>query len=78
MELPENTGINKHVIELIEEKQPLYEPIYALSLVELETLRIYIKTHLKTGFIWCSKSLVDAPILFAKKRDGSLYLCIDY
>ncbi len=51
MELPENTGMNEHAIKLIEGKQPPYEPIYALSPVELETLKTYIKTHLKTGFI---------------------------
>ncbi len=31
MELPENTGMNEHTIKLIEGKQPLYGPIYALS-----------------------------------------------
>ncbi len=51
MELPENTGMNEHAIELIEGKQPLYRPTYALSPVELETLKTYIETHLKTGFI---------------------------
>ncbi len=51
MELPENTGMNEHAIELIEEKLPFCRPIYALSLVELETLKTYIETYLKTGFI---------------------------
>ncbi len=57
MKLSENTNINKYAIELIEGKQPPYGPIYALSLVELETLKIYIKTYLKNGFIQPSKSL---------------------
>ncbi len=78
MELPENTGMNEHAIELIDGKQPLYGPIYALSPVELETLKAYIETHLKTGFIQPSKSLAGAPILFDKKPDGSLRLCVDY
>ena len=51
MKRPENTEINKHIIKLIDEKQPLYKLIYALNLVELETLKTYIETHLKTGFI---------------------------
>ncbi len=72
------TGMNEHVIELIDGKQPRYRLIYALSLVELETLKTYIETHLRTGFIWLSKSLVWAPILFDKKLDGSLCLCVDY
>ncbi len=78
MELPGNTGINKHAIELIEEKQPPYGLIYALSPVELETLKAYIETHLKTRFIWPSKSPIDAPILFDKKPDGSFRLCVNY
>ncbi len=78
MELPENTGINVHVIGLIKEKQPLYKPIYALSLVELEIVKAYIETHLKTGFIRPSKSLAGAPILFDKKPDGCLHLCVNY
>ncbi len=78
IELPENTGMNKHVIELIEGKQPPYGPIYALSPVELETLKTYIKTHLKTRFIQPSKSPAGASILFDKKPDGSLCLCVNY
>ena len=77
MELPENTGINEHAIELVEGKQPPYGPIYSLGPVELETLKAYIETHLKTGFIWPSKSPAGAPILFDKKPNGSLRLCVD-
>ena len=51
MELPKNTGINKHAIELQDGKQPFYRPIYSLGPVELETLKTYIKTYLKSGFI---------------------------
>lgn len=51
IELPENTGINKYVIELIDGNQPPYRPIYTLSPVELERLKTYIKTYLKTEFI---------------------------
>ena len=41
-------------------------------------LKIYIKSYPKTGFIWLSKSLADALILFDKKPNRSLWLCIDY
>lgn len=78
MELSKNTGINKNIIQLIEDNQPLYEPIYTLSLIELETLKGYIKTHLKIVFIWLSKFLTSASIFFDKKPDGSFYLCINY
>ena len=46
--------------------------------MELEILKTYIETHLKTGLIQPSKSLVDVSILFDKKPDGSFPLCIDY
>ncbi len=78
MELSKNTRMNEHAIELIDGKQPPYGPIYALSPVELETLKAYIKTYLKTGFIRPSKSPADAPILFDKKPDGSFCLYVDY
>ena len=51
MKLPKNIGINEHAIELQDDKQPPYGPIYSPGPVELETLKTYIKTHLKTGFI---------------------------
>ena len=51
MELPKNTYINEHAIELQDNKQPLYGPVYSLGPVELETLKTYIETYLKSGFI---------------------------
>lgn len=75
MELPENTSMNMHAID---GKKPLYEPIYTLSLVKLETLKPYIKTHLKIEFIQLFKSLADIPILFNKKPDSSPCLYINY
>ena len=64
VEPPENTGMNEHAIKLEEGKQPLFGPIYSLGLVELETLKTYIKTNLANGFIQSSKSPAGAPILF--------------
>ena len=46
--------------------------------MELKTLKTYIKTHLKTGFIRLSKSPAGAPILLNKKPDGSFCLYVDY
>ena len=56
MEFLENSGINEYAIELKEDKQPLFGLIYSLGLVELETLKIYIKTNLANGFICHFKS----------------------
>ena len=76
--LPAQTEFNHHAIELKKHNQPHYGPIYSLSPVELETLKTYIKTYLKTGFIQPSKSSAVTPILFDKKPNNSLHLCIDY
>ena len=78
MELPENTGISEYAIELLKSNQPPYGPIYSLGLVELETLKAYITTYLKTGFIQLSKSPAGAPIFFNNKPNGSLRLCVNY
>lgn len=51
MKLPKNTNINEYIIKLIEEKQLPYGYIYTFSLVELKTLKTYIKMHLTMGCI---------------------------
>ena len=76
--LQENTRINKHVIKLEEGKQPPFEPIYSLGPVELEILKTYIKIKLANGYIWPSKSPAKASILFDRKPNRSLHLCVDY
>ena len=78
MELPENISMNEHAIELIDRKQPPYGPIHAPSLVELETLKTYIETSLKTGFIRPFKSPAGTPIFFNKKPNGSFCFCVNY
>lgn len=67
--------MNEHIID---DKQPLYEPIYILNLVELKTLKIYIKTYLKTTFIQSFKTFATAPILFSKMSDSNFCLSVDY
>ena len=78
VKLLENTGINKHAIKLEEDKQSLFGLIYSLEPIELETLKIYIKTNLANSFIQPSKSSAKTPIFFDKKPDRNLCLYIDY
>ncbi len=77
-ELPEHTRINDYAIELVDDWQLSYGPIYSPGPVELEILKAYIKNNLVNGFIRPSKSFARALILFNKKSDDSLRLCIDY
>ena len=70
--------MNEHAIKLEEDKQPLFEPIYSLGPVELKTLKTYIESNLANGFIYLFKSPIKAPILFDKKPDRNLHLCVNY
>ncbi|PKI67619.1 hypothetical protein CRG98_011999 [Punica granatum] len=45
---------------------------------ELKELKVQLQKLLEKGFIRPSVSPWGAPILFVKKKDGSLRLCIDY
>ena len=76
--LLEHIKLNEYAMNLEDGKELSYGPIYNLGPMELETLKTYIKTPLKTGFIWSFKFPVGAFILFDKKPDGSLCLCVDY
>ncbi len=77
-ELLEHTRMNNYSIELVDNRQLLYDPIYSLGFVELKTLKTYIENNLTNGFIRPSKSLAEVPIFFDKKPNGSLKLYIDY
>ena len=65
--LPEHIKFNEHVINLKDGKQPFYRPIYSLDLVELEILKTYIESHLKSEFIQPFKSFTGALMLLDKK-----------
>jgi len=45
---------------------------------ELVALGKYINEDLKNGFIQHSKFLINDTILFIKKNDGSLWICVDF
>jgi hypothetical protein len=67
-----------HKIELEEGKQPPTGRVYNMSQVELKALKEYLDDMLGKGFIRASNSPAGAPVVFAKKKDGSLRLCVDY
>ncbi|RVW34437.1 RNA-directed DNA polymerase-like [Vitis vinifera] len=67
-----------HKIELeLGAKPPAMGP-YRMAPPELEELRRQLKELLDAGFIQPSKAPYGAPVLFQKKHDGSLQMCIDY
>ena len=52
--------------------------MYSIPASELQEIRKWIEENLSKGFIHASSSSCASPILFVKKRDGSLRLCINY
>ena len=58
--------------------KPTHRPPYRLSLSELEYLKKLLKEYLDKHYIRLSKSPFGAPVLFVKKKDGTLRMVVDY
>ena len=65
-------------INLEEGAQPPVGSIYSLTAFEQEALKKFIDKNLNIDFIQPTSSLHGAPVLFIKKKDGSLHLYIDF
>ncbi|XP_069143355.1 uncharacterized protein [Solanum lycopersicum] len=65
-------------IDLLPDTQPISISPYRMDPAELKKLKEQLKDLLDKGFIRPSISPWGAPILFVKKKDGSLRICIDY
>ena len=57
---------------------PPFKGIFRLSQLELQELRKQLDILLKDGKITPSTSPYGAPVLFVRKKDGGLRMCIDY
>ena len=67
-----------HRIELTPGATPPSRPTFRLSANELSELKKQLEELTKQGFIQPSKSPFGAPILFVKKKDGTMRMCVDY
>jgi hypothetical protein len=65
-------------INLEEGASPPISPIYSLSASELKALPEFIDEHLNIGYIRASHSSHDAPVLFVRKKDRLLRICVDF
>ena len=65
-------------IELLSGSAPVFIPPYRMAPTELKELKVQLQDLVDKGFIRPSVSFWGAPILFVKKKDGTLRLCIDY
>ena len=51
---------------------------YRMAPMELKELKLQLQELLEKGFISSNVSPWGAPVLFVKKKDGTLLLCVDY
>ncbi|XP_048140267.1 uncharacterized protein LOC125316296 [Rhodamnia argentea] len=66
------------VIELAPGTEPISKAPYRMSLSELKELKVQMEELVDKGFTRPSASPWGAPVLFVRKKDGSMRLCIDY
>ena len=75
--LPPNREV-EFTIDLIPGTELISIPPYRMAPAELRELKAQLEELLSKGFIRPSISPWGALVLFVKKKDGSLRLCIDY
>lgn len=81
-ELPPSRGPLDHAINLRQENgkslTPPWGPLYNMTREELLVLRKTLTDLTKKGWIRPSSSPAASPVLFARKPNGGLRLCVDY
>ena len=65
-------------IKTIPRTAPMSRAPYRMDPMELKELKSQLQELMDKGFIRHSVSPWDAPVLFVKKKDGTLRMCIDY
>ena len=64
-------------IDFLPDTNSISIPPYRMAPAELKDLKAQLNDLLDKGFIRPSISLWDAPVLFVKKKDGSVRIFID-
>lgn len=75
--LPPDRGIPE-VIPLLPDARPPAPRLFRYSPTEVDEMRRQVTDLLEKGLIQPSCSPFGAPVLFAKKKDGTLRMCLDY
>nr|AAR89852.1 putative polyprotein [Oryza sativa Japonica Group]ABF99511.1 retrotransposon protein, putative, Ty3-gypsy subclass [Oryza sativa Japonica Group] len=66
------------IIDLIPETAPISKRPYRMPVNDLEELKKQIRELQEKEFVRPSSSPWGAPVLFVKKKDGSMRMCVDY
>ena len=77
LRLPQHRDVD-FTIELHPSTSPISMTPHRMAPVELQELKVQLHELLNRGFIKSTTSPWGAPVLFAKKKDKTLRLCIDY
>jgi hypothetical protein len=67
-----------HVIEILSNWNSFFDSIYNLSATKLKILKDYIDEYMKKSFITEFVSFAKVFILFVKKTNDKLRLCVNY
>ena len=65
-------------IDLVLGTSPIAKRPYRMAAPELAELKKQLEELQQSGFIRPSSSPWGAPVLFVKKKDGSVRMCVDY
>ena len=65
-------------IELVPGAVPSSKAPYCMNILELNELKTQLKELIDKKYIQPSVSPWGAPVIFVKKKDGTMQLCIDY
>jgi len=66
------------MIKLVSGTTPISKTLYRMPPAKLAEMKTQLQELLEKGLIQPSVSPWGAPVLFLKKKDGSLRLCITY
>ena len=75
--MPPNRDL-EFTIDLIPGTAPIAKRPYRMAVNELEELKKQLRELQEKGYIRPSSSPWESLVLFVKKKDGSLRMCIDY
>ncbi len=75
--MPEDWEI-EFFVDLVLGTSPVSKAPYRMAPPELKELKDQLQDLLGKGVIWPSVSPCGSPVLFVRKKDGSLRLCVDY